>query len=359
MSFSSPATINGPSRSSQHNLSPERDSSPAPTFDDASSASADSPCQCTCDRTSHSVPCAKKTATGTIPPVRVNLFGGFEVFREEVPVNDELLGRYKIRTLLSILVLSGTKELSCQHMGNLLWPMGSEERNRHNFYNVWSILRQALQLPNGHCPYLIRHQNTCRVVADLVKSDVHELTALCTELQFGTCSRIQILKIYRRIRELYTGELLPGEKESSVIIRKRWEWRDKVANALIAAANCLFEQQDYQSAVWLAQAASVVDPSREDACQIKMRSYVALGAKASALQAFHELRHYLSEELALNPSSATTKLFNAIISESGGEDERITDSQHFLMSGPVRHEILLADPDGSWELPRSSYGFPS
>lgn len=248
-----------------------------------------------------------------VPILRVSLFGGFQISREVEDLDMSAMNRHMARKLLSDLVLCSGKDLNCSHLARVLWPEGMEMKNRHNFYNLWSLLRTALVLRNGTCPYIMRRQNSCKLVEEYVASDVMMMERLCSRLQFECNTVDEVLATYRAIIHLYSGPLLPGEDDNSIINRERWSWQNRIVDCLNIAATSLYFMEEYVPAVWLAQAAMVVDPAREDVCQILMQSYVAVGAKAAALQAYYKLQSSIRELLGVDPADSITDYFNAVL----------------------------------------------
>ena len=73
-------------------------------------------------------------------------------------MDPSLFSRQKVKTLLALLVLHNGREFSRDKLVGLLWPDSEIMHGRKNFYGIWAMLRRALTLPSGECPYLIRQQ---------------------------------------------------------------------------------------------------------------------------------------------------------------------------------------------------------
>lgn len=267
-------------------------------------------------------------SSSLIPPLRIGLLGGFVANRTPYPLDYESLSRYTVQTLLSILVLSGDREINSSHICGILWPETSADKSKRSLYTLWSLLRRSLMLPDKQCPYLERRNSSCRLVGRYVISDVQTAGELCDKLRFDCRTPDDIVRVARQLQTVYRGELLPGEESNGLILRKRWEWRNRVVEAFAHAARLLYKKGCYHEAIWLACSATTVDPAREDVAMLLMRCYLAVGAKAAAIQVFNELRQYLMVQLAISPSEAITTFFNAIISDEELPDDFWGDEEY-------------------------------
>lgn len=249
------------------------------------------------------------------PLLHVDLFGGFNVTREITPVDRTFLGRTKVQTLMSILVLSGDRDVNATAICHSMWPEAGADKANRSLYSLWGLLRNALVLSDKRCPYLERRNSSCRLVGKYVISDVQLADDLCNRLQFGCTSADEATLVARQLQSLYRGDLLPGEESNALILRKRWEWRSRVVESLAGCSRRLYKEGEVHHAIWLSRFATSVDPTREDACVDLMKCYLAVGAKAAAIQAYNELRHYLMVELAVTPSSYVVEFFNEVIAD--------------------------------------------
>lgn len=248
-----------------------------------------------------------------IPELRINVLGGFELLIGGCPVESKALRRQKVKNLAAVLALYVGRELNCDHLADLFWPKSPRKKQRHNFYNLWALLHGALTLENGDEPYLVRNQNTCKLSRFGVSSDISEVSDLCDRLQFDAMDADEALNAYRELQELYRGDLLPGEVENGVIVRERLLYRERVIDALFVRAMQSHRQAQDQCALWFAQAALRLDPSREDICQLVMHINLDAGCTSSAVKAYNDLRAYLTEEFGLDPSARTQALFDGVI----------------------------------------------
>ncbi len=247
------------------------------------------------------------------PLLEVKLFGGIEVRLSGERVDATRISRGKVKTLLAILVLARGREMERDTLVRSLWPQSSIEAARRNFYTIWSQLRDALELPDGTCPYLIRHKSACSIDARLVRSDVKRFDALCRELRFGNISNENAREIYRQIDEEFSSALLPGEQANEIIIAAREDCKAQLLDALINGSMSLARMGEGHQALWLARSAVRKDILREDAYMALMNAQVAIGQRTAALMTYLKCKKVLSEQLGLDPSPDMDAMYQSLL----------------------------------------------
>ena len=251
----------------------------------------------------------------TAPPLTVNLFGGLEVLIGDDRVDSQLLRRQKVRTLLALLVINRGREFPRDRLVELMWPEADIVPARKNFYGVWSALRRALALPDGTCPYLVRHQNGIRIDAGLLRSDVIELDEVCRCLLFDRPDHNEWPGLFSRVEGRFSDDLMPCDDANAYLAASRSEFRNRLVDSLIAASGRLVACGSAQEGLWFARAALKRDASREDAYAALMRAQVASNQRTSAIETYFECRKRLVEELGIDPSAETMRLYHSVIEE--------------------------------------------
>ncbi|MBT2498620.1 bacterial transcriptional activator domain-containing protein [Agromyces sp. ISL-38] len=115
---------------------------------------------------------------------------------------------------------------------------------------------------------------------------------------------------------LYRGDLTSGPDISALLESERL--RAVCLTALARLADAHFELSNYEQALSYAIRLLGIDPCREDAHRMAMRSYVRLGARAQALRQFITCRQILAYEFEATPEPATEELFALIRVDPGG-----------------------------------------
>ncbi|MCL2826697.1 MAG: hypothetical protein FWD72_04760, partial [Eggerthellaceae bacterium] len=253
-----------------------------------------------------------------VPALYIRLFGGLEVRIGEKLIDPRLFSRRKVKVLLALLVLNQGKEFSRERLCKILWPDSEPAASRRNLYTVWSQLRKALVGTAGSCPYLIHTQFSYKLDAYTASSDVAEFEALCRRLLFSYPNLETWSQAFVEIDELYSDDLLPTETENPYIVQARMEYRTRLVDALCTAAYRLFDAGELQASLWFARAAISRDSAREDVYTVLMQAQIALGQRAAALETYFKCRHYLVEELGIDPSEKAFLLYSSIIADAPG-----------------------------------------
>lgn len=254
------------------------------------------------------------------PLLDVRLFGGMEVYLGAERIDVARIKRNKVKTLLAILVLARGRDVSRDLIVQSLWPDSDIEAARRNFYTIWSSLRNALELPDGTCPYLIRRRGGCAIDTHLVRSDIKRFDAVCRKLQFGALPLEDADDLYRQIDEEFTAELLPAEEQNPIIRSAREECRSQLVDALVGGAGRLMNTGEARQSLWLARSALRLDPLREDSYAVLMMAQSALGQRTAAIMTFFKCKRMLSEQLGLDPSPQVKSIYEALIDPLGGQD---------------------------------------
>lgn len=254
-----------------------------------------------------------RTAAERGPMLSVKLFGGLEASIGDAPLAPEKLRRQKVKTLLAFLVLARGKDIARDRLISLMWPHNDFDSGRKNFYNIWSILRSALTLPNGTCPYLVRQQNVCRVESSLLTSDLAAFDEVCRLLMFGSMGSEGWARLSSEIDRRFSEELMPGERKTEALERMRIECRFQLVDGLVAATRRLIAEGYKQEGLWFARAALKRDSAREDVYVALMQAQLAAGQRTAALETYFACRRFLAENLGIDPSPETMQLYQGII----------------------------------------------
>ena len=248
-----------------------------------------------------------------IPVLKIKMFGRFEVSIGSTPIADSAFRRKHVRLLLVLLAANLGRELSRVKMAQMLWPDTADEMARRNFYTAWSKLRKALSLPDGTCPYLVRHQFGCSLEARYVQCDIVRLNEICRQLLFGRPDFKGWAALYSEIDRDFSNEFLPSESSEEVIEQVRNDCRARLVDALVSATQSVIDGGNTQLALWFARSAVGHDETREDAYVALMRAQIANSQRTAAMLTYHKCRRVLAEQLGMDPSPETTALYKSLL----------------------------------------------
>ncbi len=266
---------------------------------------------------------AARASAPSVPQLRLKFFGGMEAYVGARLVDPALFRRQKVQTLATLLAIARGREVGIDHLVDTLWPASTASRARNNFYSTWSLLKRALEVAPKDCPYLVRLQNSCRMEASLVTTDVDEFLSLCDKLQFSTPDSALLPAMFSRLDELYSGDLLPSERENPSIVAYRSELKARLVDALLAASARAHDASESVVALQAARTALRHDEGREDAYDALMRAQTAAGQRSGAMETFFQCRRYLNESLGIDPSQRTSALYQRLLDEEAPAGEQL------------------------------------
>jgi DNA-binding SARP family transcriptional activator len=254
--------------------------------------------------------------------LQIKLLGGFCLSYADKPVGDKPVGGVtteRLQALFAYLVLHRNVPQTRQRLAFEFWPDSTEAQARTNLRRELHHLRQGLPDAdrflltdaktlqwNPHAPFVL---------------DVAEFErALATA---ETAERSADVKNARTFWEqaiaLYGGDLLPS-CEDEWIVPEREHLRQKLLHAL-ESLTCLSEAEgDYRAAIRFAQRLLELQPLHETSYAALMRSHHKNGDRANALQVYHRCMTVLREELGIDPSANTRKLYEQMLLEDEATD---------------------------------------
>lgn len=224
----------------------------------------------------------KKFEKQPIPPlVSIRLFGGLEVTKGMQRIDCQVFGRQKTKVLLALLVVNQGRELSREKISETLWPESYARDAHRNLYSLWSLLKKALAVEDGSCPYLIKTQYSYMLNESFVTSDISQLNELSSKLLFEEPSVEECTSLYKDLTDVYRGELLPSEESNDMVLQARDKCRIRFVDACSLTARRLYEYSHYEQALWFAREAIMHDSSREEMYTLLMQIQIILGQRTA------------------------------------------------------------------------------
>lgn len=225
------------------------------------------------------------------------------------PVVEITSGR--AQALLAYLVLHRQAAQARQRIAFHLWPDSTDEQARANLRKELSRLRHALPQSDN---YLRVDTKTLQWIAntDFIL-DVAEFEAAVKAAEPATDQHIIRAKLEQAL-EQYQGNLLP-DLDDEWVLPERERLQQKQVWALERLVNLFEEQHDYQTALTYAQQLLRIDPLNETTYASLIRLHGCNGDRAKALQLYHQCMTVLREELGIEPSLSTRKLYEQLLME--------------------------------------------
>jgi DNA-binding SARP family transcriptional activator len=274
--------------------------------------------------------------------VRIQLFGGFDLSYDGTSLTGAISER--LQSLLAYLLLHRDAAQSRQHLAFLFWPDSSDSQARTNLRRVIHELRQVLP-----------------TVEQLIAIDTKALqwqsdaSFTLDVMEFEQAIAVGDGISLQRAVDLYRGKLLPNCYD---------EWiepeQERLQQACIRAykklMQVLLEQQDYSAAIRYGQQLLRIDPLNEVGYADLMRAYTCSGDRANAIQVYHRCMSQLREELGVDPSPTTRKLYEKLLLEDESQDElpappvELQSSVHLpRRSLPSRSLLPMVGRQAEWQ----------
>lgn len=232
----------------------------------------------------------------TSPQLRLYLLGPFRIDREGEAIR---LPTRESRLLLAYLVLRSEPHAR-ERVAALFWPDVPDASARASLRNALSTLRRELgrQL-------LRSDRETVQLDPDFpIWVDALELRAQTTRFLDAPRPDPPAVDL-----DLYAGDLLVDFYEDWVSI-ERESLRSLYLKALLELTQQMRSQSEYGRAIECAERILASDPAHERAHQHLMFCHVALGDRGAALRQYEACSNALRAELAVEPSSATKRLYD-------------------------------------------------
>lgn len=278
----------------------------------------------------------------------VRMFGGLDVRVGERVVSEKAWKKSKARLLFALLALKHGGELPRDQVLDYLWSDMEPERALNNFYVIWSAMRSALKLgqPEGSGAYVISVGGMCRINADYVQTDVAEFEhTLRDALRCEDADNLtSAIRAYERLTEIYRGELLPGDVYEDWFTSARDRYRVEFGDAMLRGSRLIADQGDPARAIGMLRKGLEADPHREDLYQAAMELQILCRQRSGAIETFMSCRKWLSEDLGLDPSAETMRLYEQVLAMDERADYGTNPDPQ--APSPRQENPELKDPDG-------------
>ena len=237
--------------------------------------------------------------------MRISLFGNLRV-----SIDGKLLtaiNTNRLHSLIAYLILHGDTPQPRERLAFMLWPASSESQARTNLRQLLHHLKRALP---AEANFLVTDHFTAHWRQDASQSiDTVEFQKAIADAASDPTREIQALKT---AAQLYEDDLLPALYDDW-ITPLRTEYRARIAEVLYRLATLLEKQNDFPTAIPIAERLVTLDPLSESNHQLLIRLHAAHHDRASALRAYHQCMRVLRRELGVDPGAATRELFERIL----------------------------------------------
>lgn len=253
--------------------------------------------------------------------LNLHFFGHFQVTCAERPITT--FESDKGRALLTYLAVEATQAHSRSALTALLWPEYTETSARGSLRQALYQLRQVIGDEASTPAFLLITRQTLQFNPDA--SYDCDVTAFVSRLQ--RCSNHAHAQLaqcpaclaqLRQAVELYQGEFLAGFAIADSAPFEEWrrskqeQFHLQALDALTTLANIDEAAGAWEQAQQYARRQLMLEPWREEAHRQLMRLLVHQGQRAAAIAQYQSCRQVLQAELGVEPSGATTHLYEQI-----------------------------------------------
>lgn len=261
-----------------------------------------------------------------VPSCYVRMFGGLEAIVDGRRVDDTWWRKRKVRLLFAMLASRCGQDVPRDVLLERLWPDMDDERARRNFYVTWSAIKRALALggPPSASAHLLRSSGgVCRVTRDM-RVDLQDFDSAVASLResVATHDTIATMAAAQSLASIYRGELLPGDIYEEWFSDIRERTKHDFCDAMTAAAKVAEAAGEPEDALAFLRRAGLADPWREDIYQAMMRCQMLSGQRSSAIETYMACRGRLVDDLGIDPSVETTRLYEAVLAMEASEATR-------------------------------------
>ncbi len=271
----------------------------------------------------------------------ISLLGGFSVTLGGRPVTN--FESNKVRALLAYVVTEADRAHSRDKLAALLWPDMPDQAARSNLRYALSNLRKAIGDVYASQPVLCISKQTVQVNPDGdLDADVLTFSRQLAQTSPGLSNLEEAMRLYQ-------GDFLDGfyiGSDSAFeewVVLKREQLRRQALEALQRLAQAYRESGDLANAVTAAWRLVDLEPWSEEAHRDLMLLLALSGRRAAALSQYETCRRILAEELNVEPSTETNRIYEQI---RDGEIKPLSQAQALEQDVSISDGSKLPDSKG-------------
>lgn len=252
-----------------------------------------------------------------VPSLKIYTMGPLRVYRSDQPAESPDWKRNKVKLLLAILLLRRGKPIAKDAVTELFWPEAPPATARANLRATLHGLKRTLEpeLEVGASSRFIRadRDTLCLDGLDQIWTDLWEFDDLIGRARAAQRSRRseEATQLFEAACNLGRGSFLPEPAFADHFQEVRTRVEQAYLNACLEVAVARVEAGDYREAIDAARRALLVDRATEDAYQVLIRAYLALGDRERAMQTYKLCQKHMRRLLGSEPSAHTHQLLEA------------------------------------------------
>lgn len=251
-----------------------------------------------------------------VTDLMLNMLGPVEILRDPTrPLAVDAWTTRRSRDILCFIVSRRHHRASKDTIIDTFWGETEAEVVEKNFHPTVSHIRKAL---NSNQPlkqnFLLYRDGDYQLNAEYTYLiDLEEFDRLLNDGENARRARQfdQCIQAYESAIALYRGEFMQGSYEPWVE-EQRTYYREQYLRLLEALAAVAQKNEDWSTSLQLAQRILREDQFREDIHCLILRAHAALGNRGAVKEHYMGLKRLLKEELGVEPSVETKKLYEEL-----------------------------------------------
>ncbi len=242
------------------------------------------------------------------PHVVFKALGKAEVIVRGRPVASAEWEAQVARNLLFCL-LAHPDGMTREKLAAIFWPDKSPAKLRTQFPKTVYRLRRAL---DQHKDVVLYDQGQYRINRALdYEYDVDAFEEKLKQAK-AAASASERIAAYRAAIDLYSGPYL-SELEEDWVIVERARLQEAFLEAVLTLAGLYLEEKQYEAVIDCCQRSLKEAPYSEEAYQLTMRAYAAMGNRTAVTRQFKRCQQALSKELGAPVSPQTKTLYRSLM----------------------------------------------
>lgn len=246
--------------------------------------------------------------------LRIQMLGGFRVWRGSNEIHSREWQREKARQLLQLLLTYRGQWIQREQICAWLWPDSDLEAAERQFKVTLNALNTALEpfRPPRTSPFFVRRQGLAYSFAPSYGCwiDVDEFELRTTNVPQSDPDFI--LRNAQVAVDLYKGDYLAEALYDSWTLEERERLLARYLATATALANRLLEQNDMQHTIQICEQVLRRDRCYEEAYQTLLLAYARSGSRSQALRSYDRCVNALQDDLGIEPLPETTELYERI-----------------------------------------------
>jgi len=255
------------------------------------------------------------TESDLIRPLRIHSLGRFSVQldRQELTSNVKTHHRRPLE-LLQVLIAFGGRGVHADLLSQSLWPDAEGDKAQNSFDVTLHRLRQLLDLKDlflVHDHHLTLNSELAWVDVWAFERAVNHAERLLHRLHEPAAAR-ELVHSEERLLALYQGTFLEREAARPWSLSLRERLHSKLLRHLIEAGRAWETAGDWERAIRYYRKGLEIDPLIETLYLRLMLCFRDSGCIPEALTTYQRCRRVLAEQLQIEPSRPTRKLYNSL-----------------------------------------------